>query len=288
VTSTATVGVVIPCYEHARFLRGAIESVVGQTIQPDEIIVVDDGSTDHPEQVAREFPQVQLIRQAHRGPGAARNTGLGAAKSDRIVFLDADDRLLPNAIEAGLRCFEKEPEAAFVYGAYRVVQRFRQAERFHPADRLDLIRCNWIGMIAAVMFDRAKVAGAGGFDEMLTMCEDWDLFLRLSREFPFGVHREVVACYSWHRGNTTKDIATLRKWLKVARAKEWRRGLSEEEEKAWHEGVAVLAAAYPSLPGRIGRLALGILRRAIPTRSLGRLGPSGHGHRKGGVDRVEP
>jgi glycosyltransferase involved in cell wall biosynthesis len=288
VTSKPSVGIIIPCYEQARFLRGAIESALGQSIRPEEIIVVDDGSTDHPEQVSGDFPQVKLIPQANGGPGSARNAGLRAAKSDRVIFLDADDRLLPHAIESGLRCFQKWPEAAFVYGGYRLVGRFRQTERFRSAARLDLIRGNWIGMIATVMFDRVKVVTAGGFDETLRMCEDWDLFLRLSRDHTFASHPEVVACYFRHRRNTTKDVATLREWLEQARTKERRRGLTLEEERAWHEGAAELAAIYPSWPRRIGRLALRILRRAIPTRSLGRLGPSGHGHRKGRVDRVKP
>ena len=87
------------------FLDDAIRSVIHQSVPAKEIIVVDDGSTDHPEAVVSRYPQVRLIRQRNQGLSAARNTGLRAAVSDKIIFLDADDRLCQGAIEAGLECF---------------------------------------------------------------------------------------------------------------------------------------------------------------------------------------
>jgi glycosyltransferase involved in cell wall biosynthesis len=118
---TAPVAVVIPTYNHSRFLADAIASVERQTVHASEIIVVDDGSTDHPEYVATQFPGVRFIRQDNRGLAAARNTGLMAASSDKVVFLDADDLLAPDAIESGLACFSRHSDAGFVYGAHRMV-----------------------------------------------------------------------------------------------------------------------------------------------------------------------
>ena len=94
-----TVAVIIPTFNHARFLAEAIKSVLAQTRPADEIIVVDDGSTDDPAAVVAKFPTVRLIRQDNRGLSAARNTGLRNCKASHIVFLDADDRLLPTALE---------------------------------------------------------------------------------------------------------------------------------------------------------------------------------------------
>src|SRR5579864_180357 len=93
-----SVAVVITTYNHVVFLDEAIRSVLFQSVPAREIIVVDDGSTDHPETVVPRYSPVRLIRQENQGLSAARNTGLKAAVSDKIIFLDADDRLCRCAI----------------------------------------------------------------------------------------------------------------------------------------------------------------------------------------------
>ena len=244
-TAKPSVAIVIPCYQYAHFLAGAIESALDQRVPAAEILVVDDGSTDRPEPVVESFPSVCLIRQPNRGLAAARNAGLHAVDSDKVIFLDADDRLLPNAIEAGLATFEQRPEAAFVYGPYREVRRLRQPKRFREASsRQDLIRCNAVGMIATVMFDRCKLLEVGGFDATLGMCEDWDVYLRLTREHPFAVHRETVAKYVRHRGNMSNDTDRLLHWVEIVREREKQRGLSGRELVAWEEGADFFARAY--------------------------------------------
>ena len=117
----ASVTVVITTYNHAAFLDDAIRSIISQSVPAAEIIVVDDGSTDHPNAVVSGYPQVHLIRQRNQGLSAARNAGLRAAVGDKIIFLDADDRLCQGAIEAGLECFVRHPEAGFVYGAFHLI-----------------------------------------------------------------------------------------------------------------------------------------------------------------------
>ena len=104
----ATVGVVIPTYNHAHFLGEALESVRAQTRAADAVVVVDDGSDDHPEQVVARFSGARCIRQDNRGLAAARNAGLAALNTRYVIFLDADDRLEPGAIAAGLACFARQ------------------------------------------------------------------------------------------------------------------------------------------------------------------------------------
>jgi glycosyltransferase involved in cell wall biosynthesis len=84
---------------------------------------VDDGSNDNPGEVVARFPGVRLIRQENRGLAAARNRGLRALGTYYAVFLDADDRLAPRAIEAGLACFARAPDSGFVYGGHRFIDR---------------------------------------------------------------------------------------------------------------------------------------------------------------------
>src|SRR5215203_414283 len=115
------VSVVIPCYNQAHFLGEAIESILDQSHPNFEIIVVDDGSPDDTSEVATRYPKVRLVRQENQGLSAARNSGLARSEGEYVVFLDADDRLLPGALEEGLECFEAHPECAFVSGRYRLI-----------------------------------------------------------------------------------------------------------------------------------------------------------------------
>ena len=113
------VTVVVTCHNQGHFLRESIGSILSQTRLPDEILIVDDGSSDNTRDEARRFPEVIYIRQDNSGLAAARNTGLSRSRGDLLVFLDADDRLLPHALEAGLDDFAAHPECAFVFGAFR-------------------------------------------------------------------------------------------------------------------------------------------------------------------------
>src|SRR4051812_32974140 len=95
------VAVVIPCFNQAHYLGEAIESVLGQTQPPAELIVVDDGSEDNSYEVAGRYETVTRMQQRNRGVAAARNAGWKASDAEFLVFLDADDRLLPDALEVG-------------------------------------------------------------------------------------------------------------------------------------------------------------------------------------------
>ena len=110
------VSVVISCQDHGRFLGEPVESVQRQTLGDVEIIVVDDGSTDDTGAVAAGLAGIHYIRQDHRGLSAARNRGWLATRGRYLVFLDADDRLPPSALEVGVAHARAHPEAAFVSG----------------------------------------------------------------------------------------------------------------------------------------------------------------------------
>ena len=134
------VTVVITTYNHAHFLGEALASARSQSHAPEEVIVVDDGSTDDPAAVVARFPGVRLIRQDNKGLAAARNTGWRATKSRFVVFLDADDRLMPDALVANLRRFEEQPESAFVYGGYRWIDVGGRVLRTVPPRRSERTR----------------------------------------------------------------------------------------------------------------------------------------------------
>ncbi len=255
-----TVAIIIPCYQQKHFLAGAIESAVNQTVPAEGIIVVDDGSTEDLSDVISGFSGIELIKQENLGPSSARNAGLNAAASDKIIFLDADDLLLPCAIEEGLNCFDRHPEAAFVYGAFDEVRGKSKTRAFCRVTRhRDLVKCNWIGMLATVMFDRLMLLEEGGFDANVSMAEDWDTYLRLSRRHPFAAHPQVVARYVKHDSNRSKDLAELRKWTEEVRTREWERGLDSAGQRAWREGAdlwrELFEPGYRRRPG-VGERAL--------------------------------
>jgi glycosyltransferase involved in cell wall biosynthesis len=163
-----SVAVVITTYNHTAFLDDAIRSVIRQSVPAHEIIVVDDGSTDNPETVVSGYSCVHLIRQANQGLSAARNTGLEAAVCDKIIFLDADDRLCQRAIEAGLECFVCHSEAGFVYGGFRLIDAGGGVtgdpvcRDIGPDPHIAFLRGNQVGMHGTVMYDRRRLLDAGG------------------------------------------------------------------------------------------------------------------------------
>lgn len=114
--SPASVAVVIPCYNYAHFLDAAIQSVLAQTLPPDEIVVVDDGSEDNTREVCSRYESVKYVWQPNRGLPAARNTGIRCSRAQYLLFLDADDLLERTAIEQLTRGFRdvKVPIAAVV------------------------------------------------------------------------------------------------------------------------------------------------------------------------------
>src|SRR5262249_10635788 len=156
------------------------ESALRQTVPPNEVIVVDDGSTDDPGAIVSRYPNVRLIQQPNQGLAAARNTGWRAARGRYVVFLDADDRLLPEALASNLHRFEQRPNCAFVYGGFRYID---ASGRYlsTPSPKLvgenyeAFLKDNCIAMHAAVMYGRDRLEEAGGFDTRLRCCEDYEL-----------------------------------------------------------------------------------------------------------------
>jgi hypothetical protein len=205
------VSVVVAYYEQKRFLTDAIESVLDQTYPRVEVVFVNDGSRDRPyKDIVSLYPGVRGVWQRNQGLAAARNRGLEEARGAYVVFLDADDRLLPNAIATNIQMLYRHPEAAFAAGFYRVIDAegsfVEQYERQLIEDPLEaLLEKNFIGHHGAVMYRRAVFDEVGDFDVTLSACEDYDLYLRIARRFPFVHCDDVIAEYRRHDGNMSND-----------------------------------------------------------------------------------
>ena len=249
-TSCPRVAVAIAVFNQARFLGDALESVAAQTRPADEVIVVDDESTDRPDLVAAGFEGVRSIRRKNGGLAAARNTALEATTCDRIIFLDADDVLEPEAVAAGLACFERNPSAAFVYGAHRRTGPSLETIAAYRLQRLtrspyhQFLLGNAVGMHASAMFDVAGVRAAGGFDENLPRCEDHDLYCRLSRSSEVAFHETLVAGYRQHGANISADHRTMLRWALAVHGRHQPQGTDSEALRAWRLGRARWRAHY--------------------------------------------
>jgi glycosyltransferase involved in cell wall biosynthesis len=237
-----SVAVVITTHNHTNFLADAIASVLAQRRPADEIIVVDDGSTDDPSAVVARHPEVRLIRQNNQGLAAARNTGLRAASSDAIVFLDADDRLLMNALGEGLACLAREPRSGLVYGGHRRTDanwRPIGEDRYEPISTpyTDLLQGNLIGMHGTVMYWRERLEEIGGFDPSLRRCEDYDVYLRMAQVHPITSHPNTIAEYRIHDANMSTDHTEMLRWvLKVHGRQKHFAFACPGAAKAWHQG----------------------------------------------------
>jgi glycosyltransferase involved in cell wall biosynthesis len=213
----ALVSIVIPCFNQAHYLDEAIQSAIALTHSRTQIIVVDDGSTDKSAEVARSYSKVVYFYQSNQGVGAARNTGLGASAGEFVIFLDHDDRLLPNAVEAGLNCFKNYPDCGFVFGRYRRINGAGTiiSDPTKPPDESDfylaLLQRNPIGHPAVALHRRNVLEKVGGFDTAFEGCCDYHLYLRIARSFPVRNHDGIVSEYRWHDDNASRNYGYMLK-----------------------------------------------------------------------------
>jgi len=214
----AKVSVIIPFFNQARFLGDALDSLRAQSRPACEVIVIDDGSKEDCAAIVKRFADTRLIRQTNRGLSAARNAGLAASSGEYLIFLDADDRLLSNAIECGVECLRKHNACGFCYGRYRMIDCDGAPTETTPVTfgrgqhaYIDFLRRNFVGMHATVMYRRSAFDAVGCFDTSLRGCEDYDLYLRMSRRFPIAHHEEVIAEYRQHDSNMSRNDALMLK-----------------------------------------------------------------------------
>jgi len=150
-----TISVIIPAYNHARYLAEAIDSVLAQTYAPLEIIVVDDGSTDGTPAVAASYgDRIRYIRQENAGVGAARNNGIAAARGEYLAFLDSDDIWLPEKLEREIALFDADPQLGFVHCG---------VEKFDESGQTTISMTGAEGWIATdlLRLDREVIAALG-------------------------------------------------------------------------------------------------------------------------------
>jgi glycosyltransferase involved in cell wall biosynthesis len=243
---TVPITVIIPAHNRPHFLGEAVQSVKKQSVQPEEIIVVDDGSTPP----IADLPGARIIAQANAGLPAARNTGIAAAKSEWIAFLDDDDIWEPNKLELQWQAVQRYPSVGIVFTDWLT---FRDAdiinssmlfarndqyvtphhaeirEAFRIAGGGDagqisylanapfgrgLVRYGPFVLPSSVMVRRDLAIACGGFDATMPRAEDWDFWLRIAGRGASAAAVEVpLIRYRYHATNVSRDAVNAAKWI---------------------------------------------------------------------------
>ena len=214
------VSAVITAYNSEAYIAEAINSVLKQSRAVDEIVVVDDGSTDHTRQIVAEFADqgIKFIQQQNKGAGGARNRGIRETSSEFIAFLDADDVWLEDKTRLQLEYLNRHPKAGLVSGfahwwniSKDTVRISGRVLRNRNVLRREILVHNVLGNPSMVMVRRSALADVGTFNEKIRWGQDWELWIRLVEKYDAGVIPQPVTIYRWHQNN----LSHIRRWERL-------------------------------------------------------------------------
>ena len=193
------ISVIIPTYNRARFLDRAIKSILEQSLKAHEIIVVDDGSDDKTDLVLNKYKDsIKVIKQSNKGVSFARNIGIKSSSAEWIALLDSDDEWLKDKLKIQYEFHQKNRHLLFSHTKERWVKnskivnqksKHQKPEGYCFRDNLEFCKIS----PSTVMIHRSIFESVGYFDEDLKVCEDYDLWLRILREFELGlINKELT------------------------------------------------------------------------------------------------
>lgn len=214
----STISVVIPSYNYGRFIGEALASVFAQTVTPKEIVVVDDGSTDDTAAVVGSFgDRVRYVGQANSGVSAARNRGVAETSGELIAFVDADDIVQPDFLEAMFTEFSKDLEIGLVHCGTRLFDSDTgdtlsfdlDGGADGVADNLLLWEAPGFPAPGLVMVKRIAFEEVGGFDFRQKVGEDWDFCYRVARNHKVAFVGEPLVNYRIHRAAAHHNLENM-------------------------------------------------------------------------------
>ena len=214
-----TVSIIIPTYNRGQSIGRSIESVLSQTYQDFEVIVVDDGSTDNTRELVAGFndERIRYVRhEENKGEAAARNTGIKAARCDYIAYQDSDDEWLPEKLARQIELLENaSPEVGVIYTGFwktenhkRTYVPFSWVSQKNGDIHKELLKGNFIGS-PVVLIKKECFNKVGLFDERLRNLVDWELWLRISKRYHFRCVDEPLAVAHYDSDNASDDLDSL-------------------------------------------------------------------------------
>lgn len=214
----ASVDVIIPAYNTAKYLAAALDSVMAQTFDDWRILLVDDGSTDNTAEVVAPYldrlgPKIKYIRQENRGLPAARNTAIRASDAELLALLDADDVWLPNRLADSVAAMAQRPQAGLAYGLVTLIDSegktgttFAGNPKFVEGNIAPQIYMRKVELpCPTITFRRSAVDEAGMFDETMRATEDRDLWLRIALKYEVAFVPKVLAYYRISSSSMSAD-----------------------------------------------------------------------------------
>lgn len=216
------ISVILPVYNGERFIDCAIQSVLAQEYRDFELIVIDDGSTDHTSDILHHYtdPRIRLYRQDNAGPGSARNYAMSLAKGDLFAFIDADDRYMPNKLVVQKETLDRHPEVSVVWGDYYQADQNLQIQRKVTSDFITnrrenllayMLFRNVITLPPNIMFRRECFDAGFHYRENFYHDEDYYLLLQLLEKYNFYYIDQPLYIYRRHENNLTNDTQMLQK-----------------------------------------------------------------------------
>lgn len=254
------VSVVIPAYNAMNYLPATMESLLSQSFDNLEVIVVNDGSSDGTEQWVSQIenPKVKLISQKNKGLAGARNTGISHATGEYIAFLDADDLWEPTKLEKQVNTLEENPEVGLVYtwvalideqGKFtgRIFKNNPEGDVWQQLIEHNIVECGSVAMLR-----RSCLETVGVFDENLrSFVEDWDLWLRIASRYPFKVVKEPLVYYRQISTSASRNWEAMERSFRMVIEKAFDSAPSELLYlKKRSYGAANLCLAWKSLQSR--------------------------------------
>jgi glycosyltransferase involved in cell wall biosynthesis len=216
--SVPLVSVIIPAFNAEKYISESISSVLSQTFQDFEILVVDDGSIDSTKEKTLKFSdqRIRYIYKENGGASSARNTGINNARGKYIALLDYDDLWLPEKLEKQLQKFSHEADLGLVYCWVESINPDGET-RFiaHPENEgwvyNDLFLDNFLHNGSVPLIKKECFEKAGYFDENLSNAQDWEMWFRIAKDYKFGVVRDILTKYRVRSDSLSKMHRKLNK-----------------------------------------------------------------------------
>ena len=213
------ISVIIPTFNRLDLLKRAIDSVLNQSIKPYDIIVVDDGSTDDTsEMIQHKYKSINLIQQKNSGVSAARNNGIKNAQGDWIALLDSDDEWEKNKLEEQVNNLIDNPEYEFCHTNEIWIRngiRVNQKKRHKKYGGFIFDKCLDICRISpsSVLFNKNILNHVGWFDEKLPVCEDYDLWLRITADYEIlFIDKPLIIKYGGHNDQLSNSVEAIERF----------------------------------------------------------------------------